>query len=249
MDNIWKEIAKDEVWICENFLQQSQIDELLKFVTNENKSVLEPSDQIRESFRKSQVNPTLYKYQSHKSTIRTSPIKDYIIDRFNILSETLVDVPARKENLNTLNLFIKSFRQGGKYDLHVEPFNKYGPFYMQIFLTDESQGALVLPTESEVNQYLDQHPDQKDAWRENCLLCESQGHPVRYVGTRILPKQNTAMIMRVGSAHYVEDYNVTTEIGRVCVSGWPYAGDDLVADLNKYCKTDKFFRVKTDTGL
>ena len=246
---MWQEIAKDEVWIQDNFFSEAQISDLLEFVTNENKSVLEPSAGIRDSFRKSQVNPTLYKYQVHKSNIRTTPIKDYILDKFNLLSQSLINQPARKENLNTLNLFLKSFRQGGNYDLHVEPYNKYGPFYMQIFLTSETQGALVLPTKSETKKYLAQHPDQQDAWEENCELVESQGHPVRYVGTRIVPKRNTAMVMRVGSAHYVEDYTIETQLGRVCVSGWPYAGDELVADLNKYCGTDKFFKVKTDTGL
>jgi len=144
---MWQEIAKDEVWIQDNFFSETQIFDLLEFVTNENKSVLEPSAGIRDSFRKSQVNPTLYKYQVHKSNIRTTPVKDYILDKFNLLSQSLINQPARKENLNTLNLFLKSFRQGSNYDLHVEPYNKYGPFYMQIFLTSETQGALVLPTE------------------------------------------------------------------------------------------------------
>lgn len=246
---MWQEIAQDEVWIQDNFFSEAQISDLLEFVNNENKSVLEPSEGIKDSFRKSQVNPTLYKYQVHKSNIRTSPVKDYIIDKFNLLSEQLVDKPARKENLNSLNLFLKSFRQGGNYDLHVEPYNKYGPFYMQIFLTSEHQGALVLPTFTEAQEYLNNHENQKSAWLENCDLVESNGFPVRYVGTKILPKRNTAMVMRVGSAHYVENYTVNTQLGRVCVSGWPYAGDDLVSDLNKYCSTDKFFKVKTDTGL
>ena len=246
---MWQEHVKDEVWLYDNFFTDQQIDKILSFVTNENKSVLEPNSNIRESFRKSQVNPTLYKYQVHKSDIRTSEIKDHVVSRFNELSVPLVSAPARNTNLNSLNLFVKSFRTGSNYDLHVEPYNKYGPFYLQIFLTDETQGALVLPTQSQADEYLDQHPDQKDAYRENCELCESQGHSVRYVGTRIVPKRNTAMVMRVGSAHYVEDYTVNTQLGRVCVSGWPYAGDDLVADLNKYCSTDKFFKVKTDTGL
>src|SRR6056300_1663185 len=213
MINLWQEVVENEIWVQENFFSESQIDQLLAFVNNDNKSVLEPGDYVKDSFRKSQVNATLFKYQVHKSDIRTSPIKDYIIDKFNLLSQQLVNTPARKQNLNTLNLFLKSFRKGGNYDLHVEPYNKYGPFYMQIFLTSETQGALVLPTKSQAQKYLNQHPDQKDAWSENCQLVESQGHPVRYVGTKILPKRNTAMVMKVGSAHYVEDYKVDTQLG------------------------------------
>ena len=246
---MWKEQIQDEVWTYDNFFTESQINHLLSFVTNDNKSVLEPNDGIKESFRKSQVNPTLYKYQVHKSDIRTSDIKDYVVDKFNDLAIPLMSKPARNTDLNSLNLFLKSFRTGSKYDLHVEPMEKYGPFFMQIFLTDESQGALVLPTKQQANQYISEHTDQKDAWEENCELVESQGYPVRYVGTRIEPKKNSAMVMRVGSAHYVEDYKVETDLGRVCVSGWPYAGDELVSDLNKYCRTDKYFKVKTDTGI
>ena len=74
---MWKEQIQDEVWTYDNFFTEAQIDHLLSFVTNDNKSVLEPSDDIKASFRKSKVNPTLYKYQVHKSDIRTSDIKDY----------------------------------------------------------------------------------------------------------------------------------------------------------------------------
>jgi len=246
---MWKQQIENEVWTYDNFFTEQQIQHLLTFVTNENKSVLEPTDAIKDSFRKSQVNPTLYKYQVHKSDIRTSSIKDYVIDKFNDLVLPMTNKPARKENLNSLNLFLKSFRQGSKYDLHVEPMEKYGPFFMQIFLTDETKGALVLPTQEESNEYIKKNLDQKDAWQENCELVESQGYPVRYVGTRVEPKRNRAMVMRVGSAHYVEDYEVKTDLGRICVSGWPYAGDDLVADLNAHCRTDKYFKVESDTGI
>ncbi len=50
---MWKEQIKDEVWTYDNFFTQEQIDHLLTFVTNDNKSVLEPSDGIKENFRKS----------------------------------------------------------------------------------------------------------------------------------------------------------------------------------------------------
>ena len=61
---MWKEQIKDEVWTYDNFFTEEQINHLLSFVTNDNKSVLEPNDGIKESFRKSEVNPTLYKISS-----------------------------------------------------------------------------------------------------------------------------------------------------------------------------------------
>ena len=141
---MWKEQIKDEVWTYDNFFTEEQINHLLSFVTNDNKSVLEPNDGIKESFRKSEVNPTLYKYQVHKSDIRTSDIKNFVVDKFNDLSIPLIRKPARNTDLNSLNLFLKSFRTGSKYDLHVEPYEKYGPFFMQIFLTNESENYNII---------------------------------------------------------------------------------------------------------
>ena len=65
---MWKEIAKNEIWEYENFLDNITINEIKEDMANVGKTELQPGEAILPNFRKSGVNATTYNYTVHDTT-------------------------------------------------------------------------------------------------------------------------------------------------------------------------------------
>jgi hypothetical protein len=95
------------------------------------------------------------------------------------------------------------------FDLHAEDVNIYGPMVFMLYLSDEVDGQLEIPTEE----------DAKEDWGKG-FQDMVDNFPVQFSPTTIslLPKKNRCVVMSTGLAHRVRKCSGT----RPNISGWPF---------------------------
>jgi hypothetical protein len=222
----WLTLVPGEVYFCDNFLEVSTYDSLMQSLAGSDISVLDGSN------RQHAVGNTFYNYNVIKYNVRNDKkLIEEVFTKINMLvtslGDTAVDYTAP---LGYLQFFAKSFNPQSRYDLHAESAKMFGKYVFVNYLSDETSGELIFPTESEADAYLMQHPSNKQGWDETKITLEKENNPVRYIGPlTIRPKKNTCIVFTTGTAHIVNNVvSSINDIVRPSLSGWINSDDSYM---------------------
>jgi len=213
MKDSWQEIIKGEIWTCKNFLDESMVNDMLKDISLAQSKTLDGAD------AKHLVGKTYYNYNVLNELRFNKDYKHAVIERLNTLYQKTFNKKATTENLSALNYFFKTFNpKVSKYDLHTESPELFGDAVFMLYLSNESDGALIIPTRAECDDIM------TEGFKEMMQKVD-----VRFAGPQqILPKKNMCVVMRVGLAHLVEPCSGL----RPCVTGWSFASKEYMEKYN-----------------
>ena len=219
---MWTELVKDEVWYTENFISESLVDQTLEKIQQSETRELDGDEQphiISESY----YNYNHVKYNVHKD-------KEVVVAVIEKLNQVLADVykPILIQDINEKNVLqftTKTFNPNSIYNVHTERKDIYGEFVFVNYLTTEDGGELVFPNEIMLEDHFQSHPRERANWEKfvTKMSKESKQDPYLVGPLAIKPKRNTCVLMRVGSAHYVDPVRNGKPGCRVVITGWPYA--------------------------
>jgi len=210
----WQSLIDNEVWVCENFLPNTMVDDMLEKMSNSDEKTLDGAD------AKHLVGNTYYNYNVLNDLRHIKEYRTFIIDKLNTLYEPVFGKTAQTEDLSPLNYFFKTFNpKVSKYDLHTESPELFGDAVFMLYLSDEPDGALKIPSRSQCMDMM------TDGFRDMMSKVD-----VRFAGPKsIMPTRNKCVVMRVGLAHLVEPCSGN----RPCVTGWSFASDEYFKNYTK----------------
>lgn len=213
MKDNWQELVPNEIWAYENFLSADLVDSMLSDISTAGTKTLDGED------AKHLVGKTYYNYNVLNELRHNKTYKTAVINGLNTLYAQKFNKTAPLSDLSALNYFFKTFNpHKSKYDLHTESPQLFGDAVFMLYLSDEQDGALVIPTRTECDTIM------TDGFREMMQKVD-----VRFAGPyRILPKKNMCVVMRVGLAHLVEPCSGL----RPCVTGWNFASKEYMEKYN-----------------
>lgn len=209
MKDNWQEIISNEIWQCDDFLPDEMVKNILQDISVSTSKTLDGAN------AKHLVGNTYYNYNVLNELRHNNDYKNAVIDRLNSLYTIAFNKSASKENLSALNYFFKTFNpEVSKYDLHTESPELFGDAVFMIYLSDETDGALVIPTRKQCDNIMTEGFKQM-----------MQKVDVRFAGPlKILPKKNSCVVMKVGLAHLVEPCSGL----RPCITGWSFASKEYM---------------------
>ena len=201
---MWQEIIDDHVWCWENFLEE---DTLTKLVDTINASTLSAKDSKQANHY---VGVTHYNYSVVKHDFKTDAVLvNEVLSKLNQLYSPLLGKQATAESLNGNAFWAKVFDSTSNFEMHVETAETFGEVVFLLYLSDEIDGALILPDKASAME-LHWTPGFQDIYDK---------HPVSFVGPyRFLPRKNTCLVMRVETAHLVERCSGL----RPTLNGWSF---------------------------
>ena len=210
----WQSLIDNEVWVCENFLPNTMVDDILEKMSNSDEKTLDGAD------AKHLVGNTYYNYNVLNDLRHIEEYRTFIIDKLNTLYEPVFGKTAQTEDLSPLNYFFKTFNPKiSKYDLHTESPELFGDAVFMLYLSNEPDGALRIPSRSQCMDMM------TEGFRDMMSKVD-----VRFAGPKsIMPTRNKCVVMRVGLAHLVEPCSGN----RPCVTGWSFASDEYVKNYTK----------------
>lgn len=226
----WNELIKDEVWYTENFINEDLVDQTLEKIYNSETKELDANEQ-QHIISKSHYNYNHVKYDIHKD----KEVVSAVIEKLNEIL-TLVYKPITEVNeKNVLQFTTKTFNPNSVYNVHTERKDIYGDFVFINYLTTEDGGELVLPNEYMLEDHFQTYPTERDNWKQfkDKMAKESNQEPYLAGPLAVKPKRNSCVLMRVGSAHYVNPVRNGKPGCRVVITGWPFANMDWKAKFNQ----------------
>lgn len=129
---MWKELISNVFWVNDNFLNDEYIDNVLKYIRNYSTVDIEQSNTH---------------YEAYADSIRYKP--EYSTPVLNVLNEQYDKIFGKKTQLtgmSSLQFATKRFIPNKSYyALHTEKPLLYGDCVFMFYLTDETDGDLVLP--------------------------------------------------------------------------------------------------------
>lgn len=205
----WQSLIENEVWVCENFLPNTMVDDILEQMSNSDEKTLDGAD------AKHLVGNTYYNYNVLNDLRHIEEYRTFIIDKLNTLYEPVFGKTAHTHDLSPLNYFFKTFNpKVSKYDLHTESPELFGDAVFMLYLSDEPDGALKIPSRSQCMDMM------TEGFRDMMSKVD-----VRFAGPKsIMPTRNKCVVMRVGLAHLVEPCSGA----RPCITGWNFASDEYI---------------------
>jgi len=205
----WQSLIENEVWVCENFLPNTMVDDILEKMRNSDEKTLDGAD------AKHLVGNTYYNYNVLNDLRHIEEYRTFIIDKLNTLYEPVFGKTAQTQDLSPLNYFFKTFNpKVSKYDLHTESPELFGDAVFMLYLSDEPDGALKIPSRSQCMDMM------TEGFRDMMSKVD-----VRFAGPKsIMPTRNKCVVMRVGLAHLVEPCSGA----RPCITGWNFASDEYI---------------------
>lgn len=189
-----KTLVNDKVWVIDNFLSEDDYSTLIrKWVDNEMQMF-----HVNNLNTKPTMADTNMSYRV-KTIPQFQPIYDSLEKNLNI------KIPKRR---STLAMQYKQFMPGDGYDLHAEDSRIYGDYVYVMYLTDEDDGAIVLPS------YEDHVTSKGFDEMQEIFNITFAPKTISY-----LPKANTCLVMKTGIAHLVEPCTGR----RDTIAGWPFS--------------------------
>ncbi len=137
-----------------------------------------------------------------------------MFDKLNEFYQKELGKQCPTQNINPLNFFTKSFDPNKSfYDLHTEDPKYFGDIVFMLYLNDEDDGELVLPS----------FDDSKPLWTDG-FRTMMKNIDVKFIDDtiEIKPKRNRCVFVRVGLAHYVKPCGGN----RYTLTGWNFASDE-----------------------
>jgi len=228
---MWKELIKNEIWYTDKFVDESLIDQILDKIKESETKVLDGDEQPHI------ISKSYYNYNHVKYNIREDKlVLAQVIVRLNeVLSKVYKPILIQEiDNKNVLQFTTKTFNSNSIYNVHTERRDIYGDFVFIHYLTDEEGGELVFPNEKMLQEHFNRYPDERSNWQEFKIKLEQHNQPVYLTGPLIIePRRNSCVLMRVGSAHYVNPVKNAKENCRVVITGWPFANNEWRGLQNK----------------
>lgn len=219
---MWQELVQDEVWYTEDFIKENTVDKILDKIKQADTKVLDGNEQPHI------ISKSYYNYNHVKYNVREdSGVVAQIVIKLN---ELLNDVykPILIQDIDTANVLqftIKTFNPNSIYNVHTERKDIYGDFVFVNYLTDEDGGELVFPDQYMLNKHFEDYPKERENWVDfKRKLAEANQDPYLVGPVIVKPKRNSCVVMRVGSAHYVNPVVNGTPGCRAVITGWPFAG-------------------------
>jgi hypothetical protein len=198
-----------DYYIIDNFIDEKYIDRILKNMEGTSCAVLDGK------VEKHLVGYTDYQYYVYRDNIRDDDdIKSHVFDKLNFFYNKELGKTCNTTEINPLNFFTKKFEPNKSfYNLHTEDPQYFGDIVFMLYLSDEVDGELVLPS----------FEDSKELWTDgfNTMM---QNIDIKFVenSVKILPKRNRCVFVKVGLAHYVKPCSGH----RYTLSGWSFASDE-----------------------
>tara|TARA_B100001142_G_scaffold286662_1_gene301794 strand:+ start:1247 stop:1933 length:687 start_codon:yes stop_codon:yes gene_type:complete len=219
---MWKELVSNEVWYTENFIKENAVDKILNKINSAETKVLDGNEQPHI------ISKSHYNYNHVKYNVREdSGVVAQIIVKLNEVLE-VVHRPLHIQDIdenNVLQFTTKTFNRDSIYNVHTERKDIYGDFVFVNYLTNEEGGELVFPDEFMLNKHFEEYPKERTNWLEfKRKLAEANQDPYLVGPLVIKPKRNSCVMMRVGSAHYVNPVVNGKPGCRAVITGWPFAG-------------------------
>jgi len=219
---MWQELITNEVWYTDNFIDENLVDQTLDHIRKSETKELDGNEQPH-IISKSYYNYNHVKYNIHKD----KAVVVAVIDKLNeVLSK--VYKPILLEDINEKNVLqfsTKTFNPKSVYHVHTERKDIYGEFVFINYLTNEEGGELVLPNEYMLEDHFQSYPDERNNWEQfkDKMIKESNQEPYLAGPLAVRPKRNSCVLMRVGSAHFVNPVTNGKPGCRVVITGWPFA--------------------------
>ncbi len=219
---MWKELVANEVWYTENFIKDDTVDKILDKINSAETKVLDGNEQPHI------ISKSYYNYNHVKYNVREdSGVVAQIIIKLNEVLD-VVHKPLHIQDINEDNVLqftTKTFNPDSIYNVHTERKDIYGDFVFVNYLTDEDGGELVFPDQFMLNKHFEEYPKERANWLEfKRKLAEADQDPYLIGPLVIKPKRNSCVMMRVGSAHYVNPVVNGKPGCRAVITGWPFAG-------------------------
>ena len=219
---MWKELVSNEVWYTDNFIKENAVDKILNKINSAETKVLDGNEQPHI------ISKSHYNYNHVKYNVREdSGVVAQIIIKLNEVLE-VVYKPLHIQDINEDNVLqftTKTFNPDSIYNVHTERKDIYGDFVFVNYLTNEEGGELVFPDEFMLNKHFEEYPKERTNWLEfKRKLAEANQDPYLVGPLVIKPKRNSCVMMRVGSAHYVNPVVNGKPGCRAVITGWPFAG-------------------------
>lgn len=203
-----------DYYIIDNFIDEEYIDKILHNME------ISSSVHLDGTKEKHLIGKTNYNYNIFRDGIRNNEdIKTHVFGKLNEFYERELGKTASSENLNPLQFFSKSFNPNeGFYDLHTEDPKYFGEVVFMLYLNDEVDGQLVLPS----------YEDSLPLWTDGFQTMVDNLN-VEYVQetVEILPKRNRCVFVKVGMAHLVKPCSGK----RYTVSGWSFADEQYYKEF------------------
>ena len=121
------------ITVIDKFLPEQFVDRLYELCTGELLQLDSNGAHVNEY--------TEYEWQMIKTTIRTAPERYYLLARIG----DIIRLPLPTENLEPMQLFAKKFDENSFIDPHREDPTIYGEWVWMLYLTDETDGHLIVP--------------------------------------------------------------------------------------------------------
>lgn len=187
-------LVDNQVWSIDNFLAADDFNYLLDTYVNKDFDMIHVNNKDFVPI----MADTDMSYRVVSIPI-FRPIIDSIEQHLNI-----------KLNLSTSKLAMqyKRFLENDHYALHAEDASKYGDYVYIMYLTDEKDGELIIPS-------------YEDAMKENTVGFDQMREmfDITFAPETITykPKANTCVVMKTGIAHIVRKCSGR----RDSIAGWP----------------------------
>jgi hypothetical protein len=203
---MWQTLLPNQLFVQDNFLPDEWIDavqyqvdpEKFKSINNQNT----PPVMFDTKFDYDLLVDPLF---------RDKQLRRMIFEKMNSLAQQQWNRTLPEGPLHHMQYFFKRNNPAAPvaFDLHAEDVNIYGPMVFMLYLSDEVDGQLEIPTEE----------DAKEDWSKG-FQDMVDNFPVWFSPETISiqPKKNRCVVMSTGLAHRVRKCSGT----RPNISGWPF---------------------------
>jgi hypothetical protein len=202
---MWQTLIENELYIQDDFLpceMLSQITKMIdpqKFKTINNKNT--PPIMFDTNFDYALLVD---------ASFRDLPVRHFIFDKMNPLIEKVWNLSLPSGPLHHMQYFFKKNNPDSEvaFDLHAEDIKIYGPVVFMLYLSDETDGQLEIPSVK----------DATEDWSKG-FQDMVDNFSVRFSEKTITlhPKRNRCVVMSTGLAHRVRKCTGL----RPNISGWP----------------------------
>lgn len=196
----YKTLVPDNVWLFEDMLDEDSLTYLeTEYVNNDFDMI-----HVNNKDFKPLMADTDMSYR-----VVTMDIYTPIYDALAMLTQAELGKTLTYEKTSGLNMQYKRFEGTDFYALHAEDSKKYGDLVYILYLTDEEDGELTLPS------YDDAAAEWSNGFDEMTQQFDISFSPETI---SILPRRNRCIVMRTGIAHKVDAC-----LGRRdSIAGWPW---------------------------
>ena len=197
---MYKTLVENKVWLFEDFLSPEDFNYLEETYVSKDFDMIH----VNNKDFKPLMADTGMSYR-----VITMDIYEPIYAALNDLSVNEFGRSMECIKTSGLNMQYKRFEGSDFYDLHAEDSVKYGDLVYIMYLTDETDGELVLPS----------YEDAQREWTAGFQQMTEQfkvGFSDKTIS--ITPKKNTCAVMRTGIAHIVRECSGR----RDSIAGWPW---------------------------